>query len=127
MAKGEKQEKRKTLDDKVAREFTINIHKRIHGRKYTQRAAYAIKAIQEFVTQQMGTTENKIDAELNKAVWRQGIRKAPFRLRILCERKRKETDGEGSDEKQLMTIVKYVPVNSFKGLTSKTVALADEE
>ena len=32
MAKGEKQEKRKTLDDKVAREFTINIHKRIHGR-----------------------------------------------------------------------------------------------
>ena len=128
MVKGEKKaELRRKLDDRIAREFTINIHKRIHGRKFTQRANYAIKAIQEFVTQQMGTTINKIDSGLNHAVWKHGIRKAPFRLRIRCERKRMETEGDADEEKKLITIVSHVPVESCKGLTSKTVPLDEED
>lgn len=107
-----KQTKRSTLSDVITREYTIHLHKRIHGASFKKRAPKAIKSIQQFAQKQMGTKEVRIDTALNKAVWSHGIRNVPFRIRVRISRRR--NDDEDAKEK-LYSYVTYVPVTSFKG------------
>ena len=63
MAKANKQErgqKRAAIKEVVTREYTINLHKRIHkiGRKF--RAPKAVKAIKAFAVKEMGTQDIRI-------------------------------------------------------------------
>jgi hypothetical protein len=105
-----------------------------------------------FATKSMGTKDVRVDPKLNQAVWAQGVKNVPKRLRIRLERKR--NDEEGAKEK-LYTLATIVPgkhlftlksisdlrltiipfssprpagVTSFKGLQNTTVSdEADEE
>ena len=87
----------------VTREYTINMHKRLHGIGFKYRAPRysfftldfvfiicilltllpllprAIKEIKKFTEKQMGTKDVRIDTRLNKAIWAQGVRGVPFR------------------------------------------------
>ena len=54
----------------VTREYTINMHKRIHGIGFKYRAGRAIKEIKKFATQQMGTEDVRVDTKLNKCALR---------------------------------------------------------
>merc|ERR1712167_132770 len=117
MAKG----KSNAVRDHVVREFTINMHKRLHGSTFKKRAPRAIRAIKKFATQMLGTSDVRVHPQLNKAVWAKGIKNVPHRLRVRCERRRNE--DEDAKEK-LFTIVTHVIVDpldrkhGFAGLTT---------
>ncbi|VDD87046.1 unnamed protein product [Enterobius vermicularis] len=104
---------RSAISEVVTREYTINLHKRIHGVGFKKRAPRAIDEIRKFAKQQMGTEDVRVDTRLNKFVWN-----VPFRVRVRLARRRNE--DEDSPHK-LYTLVSYVQVNSFKGLTTINV------
>lgn len=76
----------------VTREYTINLHKRIHGIKFKARAPRAVKEIKKFAQQVMGTSDVRVDVKLNKAVWSKGIKNVPFRVRVVISRRRNDDE-----------------------------------
>lgn len=119
MAKKQNKEKKtKTLNEVATREFTIHIHRRIHGIGFKSRAPRAIKEIKKFAEKQFGTPDVRIDTRLNKYIWSNGIKNVPYRVRVRLSRKR--NDDEESIHK-LYTLVQHVPVASFKGLQTENV------
>merc|ERR1719326_2343091 len=59
----------------------------------------------------MQTKDVRIDTKLNKAIWAQGVRNVPKRIRVRFSRKRNE--DEDAKEK-MFTLVQHVPVESFR-------------
>ncbi|KAE8316380.1 carbon-nitrogen hydrolase [Aspergillus transmontanensis] len=116
---GKKQ--RSAIADVVSREYTINMHKRLHGVSFKKRAPRAIKEIKAFTERAMGTKDVRIDPALNKKVWEAGVKGVPFRLRVRISRKR--NDEENAKEK-LYSMVYAVNVKETKGLHT---AVVDEE
>ncbi|KAL5333971.1 ribosomal protein L31e-domain-containing protein, partial [Aspergillus crustosus] len=74
-----------------------------------------------FFPYQQGTTDVRLDPQLNKKVWEAGIKGVPFRLRVRIARKR--NDEESAKEK-LYSYVQAVNVKEPKGLHTTVV---DEE
>ncbi|KAH8597638.1 60S ribosomal protein l31 [Bisporella sp. PMI_857] len=109
---------RSAISDVIAREYTIHLHKRLHGVTFKKRAPRAIKEIKKFATLSMGTTDVRLDPQLNKKVWESGIKGVPYRLRVRISRKR--NDEEGAKEK-LYSYVQAVNVKSAKGLQTTAV------
>jgi large subunit ribosomal protein L31e len=109
---------RSAIADVVAREYTIHMHKRLHGVSFKKRAPRAIKEIKAFATQAMGTKDVRVDPQLNKKVWEQGIKGVAYRLRIRISRRR--NDEEGAEEK-LYSYVQAVNVKNPKGLHTVVV------
>merc|ERR1719261_1711097 len=66
----------------------------------------------------MQTKDVRIDTKLNKAIWAQGVRNVPKRIRVRFSRKRNE--DEDAKEK-MFTLVQHVPVESFKNLQTEIV------
>ncbi|KAJ8913443.1 hypothetical protein NQ315_017187 [Exocentrus adspersus] len=120
--KGEKKGK-SAINEVVTREYTVNLHKRLHGIGFKKRAPRAIKAIRQFAEKQMGTPDVRIDTRLNKQLWSKGIRNVPFRVRVRLSRRR--NDDEDSVNK-LYTLVTYVSVPTFKGLQTENVDASQE-
>ena len=60
-----------------------------------------------------GTSDVRLDPQLNKKVWEQGVKGVPYRLRIRISRRR--NDEEGAKEK-LYSYVQAVNVKNPKGL-----------
>lgn len=109
---------RSALQDVVTREYTVHLHKRVHGRSFKKRAPHAVKSVVDFAQKAMGTKDVRIDPKLNQALWAQGIKSVPHRIRIKLERKR--NDEEDAKEK-LYTYASHVPVVTFKGLQTTVV------
>jgi len=122
MASAAKQKKKGTkrtaLHDVVTREYTIHLHKRVHGRSFKKRAPWAVKSVIEFARKHMSTIDVRLDPKLNQEIWSRGVKSVPHRMRIKLERKR--NDDEGAKEK-LYTYASYIPVESFKGLQTTVV------
>ncbi|KJK79504.1 hypothetical protein H634G_05096 [Metarhizium anisopliae BRIP 53293] len=112
------QAQRSAIADVVAREYTIHLHKRLHGVTFKKRAPRAIKEIKAFATQAMGTNDVRLDPQLNKKVWECGIKGVPFRLRVRISRRR--NDEEDAKEK-LYSYVQAVNVKNPKGLPTVVV------
>jgi large subunit ribosomal protein L31e len=87
MAKKERRSK-----EVVTREYTVNLHKRLHSTNFKKRAPRAIKEIKTFAAKVMGTKDVRIDVNLNKAVWKQGVRNVPTRVRIVISRRRNDDE-----------------------------------
>ena len=109
---------RSALQDVVSREYTVHLHKYVHGRSFKKRAPWAVKSVITFAQKAMGTTDVRVDPKLNQALWAQGVKTVPHRIRIKLERKR--NDEENAKEK-LYTYASHVPVVSFKGLQTTVV------
>ncbi|KAG6815308.1 hypothetical protein H0H93_010283 [Arthromyces matolae] len=109
---------RSALKDVVAREYTIHLHKLVHGRSFKKRAPWAVKSVVDFAQKAMGTSDVRLDPKLNQAIWAQGVKTVPHRLRVKLERKR--NDDENAKEK-LYTYVSHVIVPTFKGLQTTVV------
>ncbi|KAI4216598.1 MAG: hypothetical protein LQ351_001087 [Letrouitia transgressa] len=109
---------RSAISDVVAREYTVNLHKRIRGISFKKRAPRAIKEIRAFAVKAMGTSDVRLDPQLNKKVWESGVKGVPFRLRVRISRKR--NDEEGAKEK-LYSYVQAVNVKNPKGLPTVVV------
>jgi len=114
----------KALREVVTREYTIHMHKYVHGKTFKKRAPTAIKAIKAFATKHMGTSDVRVDPFLNKAIWKRGIKSVPHRIRVRISRRR--NDDEDAKEK-LYSHVEYVPITSFKGLQTEVVDEIDAE
>eukprot|EP01115_Flamella_aegyptia_P009612 TRINITY_DN41171_c0_g1_i1.p1 TRINITY_DN41171_c0_g1~~TRINITY_DN41171_c0_g1_i1.p1 ORF type:complete len:121 (-),score=58.79 TRINITY_DN41171_c0_g1_i1:34-396(-) len=102
----------------VAREYTINLHKRVFGTQFKRRSPKAIKEIKKFAQKAMGTKDVRVDVKLNQFLWSQGVKNPPHRIRVKLSRKRNE--DEDAKEK-MYTLVTHVPVTSFKKLVTKSV------
>lgn len=76
----------------VTREYTINLHKKLHSIKFKSRAPRAVKEIRAFAEKMMGTKDVRLDVALNKAVWSKGIKNVPNRLRIVISRRRNDDE-----------------------------------
>merc|ERR1712088_220109 len=109
---------RSAIKDVISREYTINLHKRIHGIGNKHRAPRAMAEIRKFATKAMGTKDVRIDSRLNKAVWEHGVCQVQFRIRVRLHRKRNEDEDSAN---KLYTYVTYVPVDSYKGLQTVNV------
>lgn len=71
--KGERKGK-SAINEVVTREYTVNLHKRLHGVGFKRRAPRAIKEIRRFAEKQMGTPDVRVDTRLNKYLWSKGVR-----------------------------------------------------
>ncbi|KAH9990236.1 60S ribosomal protein L31 [Russula compacta] len=111
---------RSALQDVVTREYTIHLHKYVHGRSFKKRAPSAVKSVVAFARKEMGTADVRIDPKLNQALWATGIRSVPHRIRVKLERKR--NDEENAKEK-LYTYASHIPLArvAFKRLGTVTV------
>jgi len=107
MAKKERRSK-----EVVTREYTVNLHKKLHSINFKKRAPRAIKEIKAFASKMMGTKDVRIDVNLNKAVWKQGVRNVPTRVRIVVSRRR--NDDEDAKE-EMYSFVTVAQEQSFKG------------
>ncbi|XP_038953342.2 large ribosomal subunit protein eL31-like [Rattus norvegicus] len=115
---GKKKKGHSAINELVTREYTINIHKRIHGVAFRKRDPWAVKEIQKFAMKEMGTPDVHTDNKLNKAVWAKGIRNVPYRIRVRLSKKRNEDEDSPN---KLYTLVTYVPVTTFKNLQTVNV------
>ena len=68
------------INELVTREYTINIHKLIHGVSFKKCAPWACKEIQKFAMKEMGTLDVCIVTKLNKAVLAKEMRNLILRM-----------------------------------------------
>ncbi len=109
----------------ISRDYTINLHKRLHGIGAKKRAPRALNEIKAFAKAAMFTSDVRVSSAVNKAVWAKGIKAVPTRIRVRLSRKRNEAaDDEASEEKgaKLYTLVDFVATESFKGVQTEKVA-----
>lgn len=104
--------------DLVSRDYTIHLAKHTHKTCFKRKTPKAIKAIKDFATKAMKTSDIRVDPKVNKEIWKHGVRNPPKRIRVRLSRKRNE--DEDAKEK-LYTLVQLVEVSSFKGLQTETV------
>merc|ERR1712070_1293466 len=98
--------KKSRAKDLISREYNINLHKALHGINFKKRAPRAVKEVRKFVQKVMKTSDVRVDVKLNKAIWSQGIRNVPNRIRVKISRKR--NDDEDAEEE----LYSYVTVGS---------------
>jgi large subunit ribosomal protein L31e len=92
----------------ATREMIINLHKQLHGEKFKKKAPKAVKVIRELAKRMMFTKDVRVDPELNKELWKNGIRNVMTRVKVILERKKNEEDDEA--EEKMYTLVKLAPL-----------------
>ncbi|CDW83169.1 UNKNOWN [Stylonychia lemnae] len=100
----------------VTRDYTINLHKRLHGIQFKKRAPRAIREIRKFAVAEMFTKDVRVDTSLNRFLWSQGIRNVPRKVRVRISRKKNE--DEDAKEK-FYSLVQHLQVDSFEGLKTE--------
>jgi large subunit ribosomal protein L31e len=107
-------------DEVVTREYTIHLHKRLHGCTFKKKAPKAIKEIRKFAQKAMGTSDVRLDVKLNKHIWSRGVRNVPTRVRVRIARKRND-DEDAKEELYSYVTVAEVPPEGFANLGTKVV------
>merc|ERR1711970_269125 len=95
----------------VTREYTINLHKRLHGITFKKRARRAIKEIRTFAQKEMKTSDVRLDVKLNRAVWANGVKNGPRRLRIQIQRRKNDDEDASEEMYSIVTAVDGVAVS----------------
>eukprot|EP01025_Chloroclados_australasicus_P030194 TRINITY_DN302_c0_g1_i3.p1 TRINITY_DN302_c0_g1~~TRINITY_DN302_c0_g1_i3.p1 ORF type:complete len:257 (+),score=8.55 TRINITY_DN302_c0_g1_i3:117-773(+) len=111
----------KRTKEAVTREYTINLHKRLHGITFKKKAPRAVKEVRKFASKAMGTSDVRLDVNLNKALWSKGIRNVPNRLRIQISRRRNEDEDAKEDTYAFVTVPKDGDAFNAKGLVTQVV------
>ena len=91
MVKKESQKK-----EVITREYTVNLHKRVHKTSFKKKAPKAVKQIREFAQKAMGTNDVRLDVKLNKVLWSKGIRNIPHRRVVISRRRNDDEDAKVS-------------------------------
>ncbi|KAJ4901346.1 Ribosomal protein L31e protein [Raphanus sativus] len=119
----EMSEKKGRKEEVVTREYTINLHRRLHSCTFKKKAPKAIKVIRKFAEKAMGTKDVRVDLKLNKQIWSRGIRGPPRRIRVRVARKRND-DEDAKEEFFSLVTVAEIPAEGLSGLGTKVI---DEE
>ena len=69
-------------NSKLNVECTINLHKRLHGVKFKNRASKAILEIKKFAKKIFNSNEIRVDSKLNNQIWKYGPRHVCLRIRV---------------------------------------------
>lgn len=86
--------KRESKDlEPCSRDYTIHLHKRVYGIKFQKRAPKAVKEIRDFASRVMKTADVRIDGELNRHIWKHGVKNVPHRVRVRMSRKRADDEN----------------------------------
>ena len=129
MARGNKntseRKTRSALTDVVAREYTIHLHTRVHGKGFKHRAPSAVKAVKAFAQKHMGTKKVVLEPSLNSAIWGKGIKNVPHRIRVRLHRKR--NDDEDAPAVSSSLSLGFISVISSSSLTPPPKPLQDEK
>ncbi|XP_062951530.1 large ribosomal subunit protein eL31-like [Cynocephalus volans] len=96
---GKKKKGHSAINEMVTREYTINIHKDIHGVVFKKHAPQALKEIRKYAMKKMGTPDVRIDTRLSKAVWAKGISNVPYHISMCRLLSRKRNEDEDSPNK----------------------------
>ncbi|KAL0338989.1 UNVERIFIED_CONTAM: 60S ribosomal protein L31 [Sesamum angustifolium] len=107
-------------EEVVTREYTINLHKRLHGCTFKKKAPKAVKEIRLFAQKAMGTADVRVDVKLNKYIWSRGIRSVPRRVRVRIARKRND-DEDAKEELYSLVTVAEIPPEGLKALGTKII------
>ena len=91
----------------ATRKLTINLHKQLHGEKFKKKAPKAVKVVKTLAQKMMFTKDVRVDPELNKELWSNGVRNVARRISVIMERKKNEEDDEA--EEKMYTLVKLAP------------------
>ena len=102
----------------ACRDYTLNIHKMLLNIAFKKRAPRCVRDIKKFALKEMHTPEVKIDTGLNRAIWVNGIRNVPRKIRVRIQRKRNEDEDS---KHKFYSLVQHVPVSTFKGLKTEKV------
>merc|ERR1711967_9029 len=84
----------------VTREYTINLHKRLHGITFKKRARRAIKEIRTFAQKEMKTSDVRHD-----------VKNVPRRLRIQIQRRKNDDEDASEEMYSIVTAVDGVAVS----------------
>ncbi|KAF0876874.1 RL31 protein, partial [Crocuta crocuta] len=96
--KGGEKKGHSAINEVVTREYTINIHKRIHGVGFKKHASWALRKIQKFAMRRWEpqmcalTPDVCTDIRLNKAVWAKGIKNVLYCIHVGLSRKHNEDE-----------------------------------
>ncbi|XP_006870182.1 PREDICTED: 60S ribosomal protein L31-like [Chrysochloris asiatica] len=115
---GKKKKGHSVFNEVVTREYTINIHKHIHGVGFKKRTPAALKEIRKIAMKEMETPDVRIDTRLNKNCL--GQRNQEAHTRIWMQLSRKHNEDKDSPKKHY-TLVTFVPVTTFKHLHTVNV------
>lgn len=74
--------------------------------------------ITDWTSPSQGTSDVRLDPQLNKKVWEQGVKGVPYRIRVRISRRRNDEDGA---KEKLYSYVQAVNVKNPKGLVTTTV------
>ncbi|GJN03924.1 hypothetical protein PR202_ga21423 [Eleusine coracana subsp. coracana] len=96
-------------EEVVTREYTINLHKRLHGCTFKKKAPNAIKEIRKFAQKAMGTNDVRVDVKLNKHIWSSGIRSVPRRVRVRIARRRNDEEMPRRSSTLLSLLLRSLP------------------
>eukprot|EP00760_Papus_ankaliazontas_P033191 PhM_4_TR6224/c0_g1_i3/m.74766/K02910/RP-L31e, RPL31; large subunit ribosomal protein L31e len=110
--------KRKYLPAVVTLETTVHLARNMKDVGPKRRAPRACKVVKEYAKKMLGTSDNRIDVKLNKALWSKGIKNIPHRIRVRMSRKVRETTEDGKrGGGKYYTVISYVsPADgTFKG------------
>lgn len=94
---------------------------------YSQRlkqAPRAVRNIKRYVRSFLGTSDVRIENDLNKLVWSNGVGNVPRKLRLRIVRK--NNDKEGKEGKQVVRVT-FVPIANFHGLKTRRVDIEETE
>ena len=103
----EKKGEKKELNP-ITRQQKINLHKLVHDIKFKKRAPRAINEIKQMARKVMSTKDIRIDPDLNKEIWKNGIRNLDRKIEVVFERKQNE--DEDDEQEKMYTLVKLAPM-----------------
>ena len=96
----------------VTKKMQINLHKQLHGVQFKKKAPRAIKVIKKLVQRNMRTKDVRIDPELNKELWKKGVRNLQTRIEIIM--KRKKMKMKKKVKKKSILLLNYLLLLKFK-------------
>lgn len=112
---------KKKLPSEVALETTFNLHRELIGKPIQKRSARAVRAIKSHARKLMKTARVKLDPELNKYVWSQGIHNPPKKVRLVLRRTPNPDHEDWDKVNKYQTIVTLKLVPTFKNLNTQVV------
>ena len=89
--KGKGKKEVKELDVKSTTTI-INLHRRLHKCTFKRKAPTAVKSIKEHAMKTMYTKDVRIDTDLNRHLWRNGIRNLDRKVEVVMERKKNDQE-----------------------------------
>lgn len=99
-------------------ECTINLHKRLYGVKFKDRAPRAIFEIKKFAKSLLFSNEIRIDSRLNNKIWKYGPRHTPLKIRVRISKHKFITKKNIDDS---FIFISLVDQKNLKNIQTKLV------